>query len=91
MDPIFLAEIGIVGLIIVVQFAVFFRNLGSIRKLGKLFPEAHTLAVEETQDTESPVFSQQAIPQLRDHPSFTESFRSIVSMTTQVFFRRGIY
>ncbi|MCI4668442.1 MAG: hypothetical protein MRZ79_09900 [Bacteroidia bacterium] len=81
MDPIFLAEIGIVGLIIVIQFGVFFRNLGLIRRLGKLFPEAHQLSLEKNAAPQSSSYASAVIPQLQDNPSFTEAFRDIIQMT----------
>ncbi len=81
MDPIFLAEIGIVGLIIVIQIAVFFRNLGMIRSFGDLFPEAHALDVEEEVRSTAGGLSEASVPQLKIHPSFKEEFRSIVEMT----------
>lgn len=81
MDPVFIAEIGIVGLIIVVQFGVFFRNLGLIRKLGKLFPEAHRLHLKKGGETDAGYSTATTIPQLEDNPSFTEGFRDIIAMT----------
>lgn len=46
-DPIFLAEIGIVATIIIIQLVVFSRNNATIRLLKKIYPNATALEAKE--------------------------------------------
>jgi hypothetical protein len=80
MDPIFLAEIIVVGLIIVGQFYVFFRNLQATRRLGGLFPSERQLDVDEETET--------GVALLKDNKRYSIDFRDIVQMTND-YLRRN--
>ncbi|MEM7368733.1 MAG: hypothetical protein AAF587_09015 [Bacteroidota bacterium] len=88
MDPIFLAEVIIVGLIIVAQIWVFIRNLQAIGRLGKLFPKAQLLQVEEATEVDLESVSTTAVPQLKDDGRFSSGFRDILYMTND-YLRRN--
>ena len=79
MDLTFLIEIIVVGLIIVGQFWVFFRNLEATRRLGGLFPSFQQLEVEEE--------SEAGFALLKDSKRFSIDFRDIVQMTNDYLMR----
>ncbi len=81
MELTFLIEIIIVGLIIVIQFWVFFRNLGAIKKLGDLFPQSSQLEVNAETVVDLEAADTSTVPQLADKRSFSTEFRDIVQMT----------
>ncbi|MEO0896964.1 MAG: hypothetical protein AAFY71_11230 [Bacteroidota bacterium] len=86
MDLTLLAEIGVVGLIIVLQIVFFIRNLNQSRQLGELFPEGSELDVEENYEVAG---SQTAnsVPQVKDNGSFSPAFREIIHMTNSYLSR----
>ena len=43
---LFLVEMGIVAVIVVIQFFIFFRNLASISGLSGIFPKAQSLKIK---------------------------------------------
>lgn len=88
MDPILLAEIIIVGLIIVGQIFVFLRNSQAIGRLGKLFPQASLLDVTEEAQVDLNAVDTITVPQLKDHPRFSQGFRDILQMTND-YLRRN--
>ncbi|SDL63909.1 hypothetical protein SAMN05421823_107126 [Catalinimonas alkaloidigena] len=58
---LFLLELGVIGLIVVLQSVIFVRNLGQIRKLATLYPERDALRIQRVlihpaneQDAETP-------------------------------------
>ncbi|MEM6345651.1 MAG: hypothetical protein AAF927_17295 [Bacteroidota bacterium] len=81
MELTFLIELIIVGLIIVIQFWVFFRNLGAIKKLGDLFPQLSQLEVNAETVVDLEAADTSTVPQLADKRSFSTEFRDIVQMT----------
>ncbi|MFK7923395.1 MAG: hypothetical protein AB8H47_15640 [Bacteroidia bacterium] len=81
MELPLLIEIIIVGLIIVVQFWVFFRNYGAIKRLGELFPQASQLEVNDETVVDLEAADTSTVPQLGDKRSFSSEFRDIVQMT----------
>lgn len=83
MDPILIAEIVIVGLIIIGQFFVFFRNLGAIDRLRKLFPRSAQLEVLEEAQVDLEQAGTTTIPQIKDQPQFSSGFREVLSMTNE--------
>ena len=87
MDPIFLIEIIIVGLIIVAQFWVFFRNLGAIDRLGKLFPQSSQLEVKEETQVDLEAADTTSVPQLQSKRSFSSEFRDVLQMTNDYLTR----
>ncbi|MEO0471359.1 MAG: hypothetical protein AAF206_17145 [Bacteroidota bacterium] len=88
MDPIFITEIVIVGLIIVAQIWIFLRNLQAIGHLGELFPSNANLEIQETEQVDVMSASTVAIPQLKDRPGFSAGFRDILQMTND-YLRRN--
>lgn len=88
MDTTLLLEISIVGLIIVGQFWVFFRNLTDIRRLGELFPGPSLLEVKDETQVDLEATDTVLIPQLQDHKQFSAGFRDIVLMTND-YLRRN--
>lgn len=77
MDPIFLAELIIVGVIILIQFIVFFRNNQATDLLEDLYPKATGLATQ-AQPAES---GGGQIDLILDNPGFSSTFREIVRTT----------
>ncbi|MEM7659095.1 MAG: hypothetical protein AAF399_23435, partial [Bacteroidota bacterium] len=88
MDPVLLIEIGIVAVIILLQFLVFFRNLGGINRLKNLFPSNGLLATTEETILEPPAAQPSVVPQLTDQPKFSTGFREILHMTNE-YLRRN--
>lgn len=79
MDPIFLAELVIVAVIIAVQFIVFFRNNQSINSLADLYPgpsqlKTKPIAAESGSQTGS-------IDLIAENPRFSSTFQEIVRTT----------
>ena len=91
IDPIFLLEMGIVAVIVVLQFLVFFRNQSAINTLGKIFPRLETLNVKKTSISEQGE-DQTVVPVeidlIEDKPGFSKTFRSIVH-TTNAYLTRN--
>ncbi len=77
MDPIFLAELVIVGVIIAIQFIVFFRNNQAIGQLENLYPKATGLTTQ-SQPAES---GGGQIDLILENPAFSGTFREIVRTT----------
>lgn len=88
MDSILLIEIVIVGLIIVGQIWVFFRNLNSMDRLGKLFPHSTLLEVNEETQVDLEATDTVMVPQLQDQKQFSTDFRDVVLMTND-YLRRN--
>lgn len=88
LDPLLLAEVIIVGLIIVGQVAIFVRNSQAIRRLGKLFPPARLLDVDEEAQVDLQAVDTISVPQLKEQPRFSQGFREIVQMTND-YLRRN--
>lgn len=88
MDPILIAEIIIVGLIIVGQFFVFVRNLGAIDRLRKLFPRSAQLEVADEAQVDLAHSETATVPQIKDQPRFSQGFREILQMTNE-YLRRN--
>ena len=88
MDPIFVIEIVIVGIIILGQFWVFFRNLQAIGRLGKIFPGAKFLAVQEEAQVDLQATDTVLVPQLQESGRFSIEFREILQMTND-YLRRN--
>ncbi len=88
LDPILLAEIAIVGLIILGQFYVFVRNLGNISQLRKLFPPAGRLSISSDTQVDLQAADTVAVPQIQDQPRFSSGFREILQMTNH-YLRRN--
>lgn len=85
MDPLFLIELGIVAIIVLVQFYVFLRNNGSIQELGRIYPDARNLKttpapVAEVTDG-APAPSVSAIDLIEDAPSYSNTFREVIHHT----------
>ena len=80
MDPIFLIEIGIVGLAVALQFVVFFSNNRAIREFAKTYPDKPWLTSKsvpvsmEDSDilTSQPETMELIEEQARFHPHFKE-------------------
>lgn len=81
MELTSLIEIIIVGLIIAIQFWVFFRNVGSIKRLGELFPGGSQLEVNQETVVDIEAADTSTVPQLADKRSFSNEFRDILQMT----------
>ena len=88
MDPILIAEIAIVGLIILGQFYVFVRNLGAISQLRKLFPRSTQLEVTEEAQVDLEYNDTITVPQIKDQPRFSTAFREVIHMTNE-YLRRN--
>ena len=90
-DPIFLLEMGIVAVIVVIQFLVFFRNQSAINTLGKIFPRFESLKVKKTsviEHGEEQAVIPTEIDLIEDQPGFSKTFRSIVH-TTNAYLTRN--
>lgn len=80
MDTIFLLEMGLVAIIVLIQFLIFYRNSAAIQELARLFPEARSLQLQAPRGEEQEGEPLPA-PQLALQPSFSEGFRAIVEFT----------
>ncbi len=86
MDPIFLIELGIVAIIVVIQFLVFAKNRQSIKDLSLIYPESKLLNTqtvflgdEEGQDSGNA--TQQSIDLIEEQTRFHPVFRNIINTT----------
>ena len=70
------------------QVWVFIRNLQAIGRLGKLFPNASFLQVEETTEVDLETIGTTEVPQLKDNNRFSAAFRDIIQMTND-YLRRN--
>ena len=78
---LFLVEMGIVAVIVVIQFFVFFRNLAAINGLSGIFPKASALKTKNVPDA-IPGEDGEIIPTTLDlideNPGFSGTFKNIV-------------
>lgn len=84
MDPIFLIEIGIVGLAVALQFVVFFSNNRTIKEFAKTYPDkpwltSKSVPVSANDDdllVSQPETMELIEEQARFHPNFKEIVRT---------------
>ena len=91
MDTFFLVEIGIVAVIVVLQFIVFFRNNIAISRLESIFPSSSLLkskTVGLTEDSTSPILGDDTIDLIEENPRFSRTFGEIVE-TTNAYLTRN--
>lgn len=84
MDTLFFLEMGLVALVILLQFLVYFRNSSAIRQLAGIFPDAKLLRLQtaEVIENEAPAETPRpAIRQIEDNPRFSPEFRDILRST----------
>lgn len=76
-------ELGIVGIIVLVQFFVFFRNLSSINELGSIYPDSRSLkSISVAQSTANGGSTNtSSIDVIEDSSRFSATFREIVDLT----------
>lgn len=80
MDLIFIIEILIVGIIVIIQFYIFFQNNKRINVLGELFPEQDQLKTHATSvagEDKQPI----TLDLISDAHTFSPEFREIVHHT----------
>ncbi|MEL6674304.1 MAG: hypothetical protein AAFR61_19005 [Bacteroidota bacterium] len=84
MDPLFIIELGIVGIIVMLQFVVFSRNNIAINSLYDLFPDMSSLKINrvalETDAETVPVVAQE-VDLVDEKGNFSPTFRQILSNT----------
>ena len=83
MDTFFLVEIGIVAVIVVLQFIVFFRNNIAISRLESIFPSSSLLkskTVGLTEDSTSPILGDDTIDLIEENPRFSRTFGETVGV-----------
>jgi hypothetical protein len=91
MDTYFLVEIGIVAVIVLLQFVVFFRNNIAIKRLENIFPSPSLLKSKTTGLTEentSPILGDNTIELIEENPRFSRTFTEIVE-TTNAYLTRN--
>lgn len=84
MDPIFFIELGIVGLIIIIQVYVFVRNNQAIGRLEGVYPLENRLKTKSVlleAGTEQSVLDAQQIDLIEEGKDFSPTFREIVHNT----------
>ncbi|MEM6803041.1 MAG: hypothetical protein AAF696_16670 [Bacteroidota bacterium] len=84
MDILFLIEMGIVAVIVVVQFFVFFRNTAAIKALSNIFPRADSLKVKSVPDTysgEDGSIVAAELSLIEENPGFSSTFQNILRNT----------
>ncbi|MEZ4775130.1 MAG: hypothetical protein R3D00_18245 [Bacteroidia bacterium] len=90
MDPFFLVEIGVVAVIIILQFLVFARNSSTIRLLGKIYPDAGMLKVKSIANPvkgEGAVVDAEPVTVIDENGSFSRGFQEIVIATNGYLLR----
>ena len=94
MDAIFIIEMGIVLVIVVLQFLIFFRNEKEIRNLTDIFPKVKWLQTyrQDPDENQRPSgVSKHKVNLIEDDSRFSEVFRKIISTTNAYLVKnRGI-
>ena len=84
MDLLFLIELGIVAIIVLVQFFVFFRNISSINELGNIYPDSRSLKSSSTiltQPYNGNSGSSSTIDLIEESSNYSSAFREIIQLT----------
>ncbi|RMG23263.1 MAG: hypothetical protein D6730_14835 [Bacteroidetes bacterium] len=84
MDSLFLIELGIVAIIVLVQFYVFMRNNSGINQLANIYPDARSLKttpVPLAQAEGPPAGQLPALNVIEEDRHFSPEFREIVHHT----------
>lgn len=84
MEPIFLVEIGIVAIIIILQFFVFAKNNLAIRDLEEIYPDSRDLRVKGTAVTTATgdaAVVPQTLELIDTSPKHSSTFKEIVHTT----------
>lgn len=84
MDTLFLVEMGIVAVIVVIQFFVFFRNSAAINGLSSIFPKASALKsknVPVSESGEDGALISGTIELVEENPGFSQTFQNILRNT----------
>lgn len=88
MDPILLAEIAIVAVIIVLQLVVFTRNNAAIRRLKRIYPAIAVLEAKEMELAPAEEGLSPTAMQIVSTKKFTPIFKEIVR-TTNAYLRKN--
>jgi len=81
---LFLVEMGIVAVIVVIQFFVFFRNLAAINGLTGIFPKGLALKIKTIPDAtpgEDGAIIPSSLDLIEENPSFSGTFQNIIRNT----------
>ena len=84
MDAIFIIEMGIVLIIVVLQFLIFYRNEKEIRNLTDIFPKVkwlQTFLHVPTENQRPSGVGKTKINLIEDDTRFSEVFRKIITVT----------